>query len=41
MSRLTYTLMHMGYLTYSPTTGRYALSVGVLAFSNAYLGTLT
>jgi DNA-binding IclR family transcriptional regulator len=40
VSRLTYTLMHMGYLTYSPTTGRYALSVGVLAFSNAYLGNL-
>ena len=40
MSRLTFTLMQMGYLTYSPTTGRYALSVGVLAFSNAYLGNL-
>lgn len=40
VSRLTFTLMQMGYLTYSPDTGRYSLSVGVLAFSNAYLGTL-
>ena len=40
VSRLTFTLMQMGYLTYSRDTGRYALSVGVLAFSNAYLGTL-
>jgi DNA-binding IclR family transcriptional regulator len=40
VSRLTFTLMQMGYLTYSPDTGRYALSVGVLAFSNAYLGNL-
>jgi DNA-binding IclR family transcriptional regulator len=40
VSRLTFTLMQMGYLTYSPDTGHYALSVGVLAFSNAYLGTL-
>ena len=40
VSRLTYTLTKMGYLTYSSTTSRYALSVGVLAFSNAYLGNL-
>jgi DNA-binding IclR family transcriptional regulator len=40
VSRLTYTLTRMGYLTYSPTTSRYALSVGVLAFHNAYLGNL-
>ena len=40
VSRLTFTLTQMGYLTYSPDTGRYALSVGVLAFSNAYLGNL-
>jgi len=40
VSRLTFTLMQMGYLTHAPDTGRYALSVGVLAFSNAYLGTL-
>ena len=40
VSRLTFTLCHMGYLTHSPDTGRYALSSGVLAFSNAYLGTL-
>jgi DNA-binding IclR family transcriptional regulator len=40
VSRLTFTLTQMGYLTYTPGTGRYALSVGVLAFSNAYLGTL-
>jgi DNA-binding IclR family transcriptional regulator len=40
VSRLTFTLWQMGYLTCSPDTGRYALSVGVLAFSNAYLGTL-
>lgn len=40
VSRLTFTLTQLGYLTYSPETGRYALSVGVLAFSHAYLGTL-
>jgi DNA-binding IclR family transcriptional regulator len=40
VSRLTFTLMQMGYLTYSAATGRYSLSVGVLAFSNAYLGNL-
>ncbi len=40
VSRLTFTLMQMGYLTFSPDSGRYALSVGVLAFSNAYLGSL-
>ena len=40
MSRLTFTLTQLGYLTYSPETGRYALSVGVLSFSHAYLGTL-
>ncbi|HEX3062743.1 MAG TPA: IclR family transcriptional regulator, partial [Usitatibacter sp.] len=40
VSRLTFTLTQMGYLTYSPATGRYALSVGVLALGNAYLGTL-
>jgi DNA-binding IclR family transcriptional regulator len=40
VSRLAFTLWQMGYLTHSPDTGRYALSVGVLAFSNAYLGTL-
>jgi DNA-binding IclR family transcriptional regulator len=40
VSRLTFTLWQMGYLTHSSDTGRYALSVGVLAFSNAYLGTL-
>ena len=40
VSRLTFTLTQMGYLTYSPNTGRYALSVGVLALGNAYLGTL-
>jgi DNA-binding IclR family transcriptional regulator len=40
VSRLTFTLMQMGYLTCAPDTKRYSLSVGVLAFSNAYLGTL-
>ena len=40
VSRLTFTLCHMGYLTHSSDTGRYSLSSGVLAFSNAYLGTL-
>lgn len=40
VSRLTFTLTQLGYLTYSPETGRYALSVGVLSFSHAYLGTL-
>jgi DNA-binding IclR family transcriptional regulator len=40
VSRLTFTLTQMGYLTYSPDTGRYALSVGLLSFSNAYLGNL-
>ncbi|APV52289.1 hypothetical protein BWI17_04575 [Betaproteobacteria bacterium GR16-43] len=40
VSRLTFTLTQLGYLTYSPETGRYALSVGVLSFSHSYLGTL-
>jgi DNA-binding IclR family transcriptional regulator len=40
VSRLTFTLMRAGYLAYSPDTRRYSLSVGVLAFSSAYLGTL-
>lgn len=40
VSRLTFTLTQLGYLTYSPESGRYALSVGVLSFSHAYLGTL-
>jgi DNA-binding IclR family transcriptional regulator len=40
VSRLTFTLMQMGYLVYTAETGRYSLSVGVLAFSNAYLGNL-
>jgi DNA-binding IclR family transcriptional regulator len=40
VSRLTFTLTQMGYLTYSAATGRYALSVGVLALGSAYLGTL-
>ena len=40
VSRLTFTLTQMGYLTYSAGTGRYALSVGVLALGSAYLGTL-
>ncbi len=40
VSRLTFTLTNLGYLTYSPDTGRYALSVGVLSFSHAYLGNL-
>ena len=40
VSRLTFTLMQMGYLTCAPDTKRYSLSVGVLAFSNAYLGPL-
>jgi DNA-binding IclR family transcriptional regulator len=40
VSRLTFTLMRAGYLEYSPDTRRYSLSVGVLAFSSAYLGTL-
>jgi DNA-binding IclR family transcriptional regulator len=40
VSRLTFTLMQMGYLTCAPDTKRYSLSVGVLAFSNAYLGNL-
>jgi DNA-binding IclR family transcriptional regulator len=40
VSRLTFTLMQMGYLAYSPDSGRYSLAVGVLGFSNAYLGSL-
>ena len=40
VTRLTFTLRQMGYLVYSEATGRYSLSVGVLAFSNAYLGNL-
>ncbi len=40
VSRLTFTLTQLGYLRYSPDTGRYSLSVAVLGFSNAYLGNL-
>lgn len=40
VTRLTFTLTQLGYLTYSPDTGRYALSAGVLGFGHAYLGNL-
>ena len=40
VSRLTFTLTQLGYLRYSPDTGRYSLSVAMLSFSNAYLGNL-
>src|ERR1700748_3555937 len=40
VSRLTFTLTQMGYLTYSSVSGRSSLSVGVLALGSAYLGTL-
>lgn len=40
VSRLTYTLTQLGYLTYSPETSKYSLAVGVLSLGHAYLATL-
>ena len=37
VSRLTHTLCHLGYLTYSQTTGRYALGTPVLSLGFACL----
>ncbi|MBD2749526.1 IclR family transcriptional regulator [Microvirga sp. BT688] len=38
ISRLTYTLSRLGYLEYSPVTGRYSLSVSALALGFTALG---
>lgn len=40
VSRLTYTLTELGYLDYSPETGKYSLAVGVLALGHSYLAAL-
>lgn len=40
ISRLTYTLTRLGYLDYSPATGRYSLSVAALALGFSALGGL-
>lgn len=40
VSRLTHTLTRLGYLSYSPETGKYSLAVGVLSLGHAYLATL-
>lgn len=40
VSRITYTLSSLGYLTYSATTGRYSLSVSVLALGFSALGNM-
>lgn len=40
ISRLTYTLSRLGYLEYSPVTGRYSLSVSALALGFTALGGL-
>ena len=37
VSRLTHTLIELGYLEYSPAMGKYSLGVGVLALGYAYL----
>ena len=37
VTRLTYTLTQLGYLNYSPESGRYSLSVGVLALGYSFL----
>lgn len=37
VTRLTYTLTQLGYLNYSPESGKYSLSVGVLALGYSYL----
>lgn len=40
ISRLTYTLTSLGYLTYEETTGQYQLGAGVLALGYAFLANL-
>ncbi|GGO81886.1 transcriptional regulator [Marinobacterium nitratireducens] len=40
VSRLTYTLTKLGYLSYSPQLEKYQLDVGVLALGYAYLANL-
>ena len=40
ISRLTYTLTRLGYLTYSSDTGRYSLSVAALALGFSALGSM-
>jgi DNA-binding IclR family transcriptional regulator len=40
ISRLTYTLTRLGYLTYSSETGRYSLSVAALALGFSALGSM-
>lgn len=40
VSRLTYTLTRLGYLHYSPDTGRYGLSVSALALGFTALGAI-
>ncbi len=37
VTRLTYTLTQLGYLNYSPESGKYSLSAGVLALGYSYL----
>ena len=37
VTRLTYTLTQLGYLNYSPESGKYSLSVGVLALGYSFL----
>ncbi|KMN37988.1 IclR family transcriptional regulator [Chromobacterium sp. LK1] len=40
VSRLTHTLTRLGYLRYTPASGKYHLEIGVLAFGYAMLGNL-
>jgi DNA-binding IclR family transcriptional regulator len=37
VTRLTYTLTQLGYLSFSPESGKYSLSAGVLALGYSYL----
>lgn len=40
ISRLTYTLTQLGYLSYSETLGKFSLGTAVLSIGNAFLSTL-
>lgn len=40
VSRITYTLARLGYLTYAPQTGKYAPAVGALSLGFSALGSL-
>lgn len=41
VSRLTFTLTQLGYLSYSETLGKYSLGTAVLSIGNAFLSSMT